>query len=263
MKYGFLGCGNMGGAVARALCKATNDVLLASKSVASAKALALELNCQWSESNQDVANSCDVLFLAVKPPMMADVLAPLVPTLQLRKPILVSMAAGLTLDRIASLAGGNIPVVRIMPNTPVSIGKGMITYCFNGLVSTERVHTILSDLKCAGQFDRIDENLMDAATVAAGCSPAYTYMFIQAIADGAVACGLPPEKALKYAAEAVSGAAALLLESGEKPSVLKDAVCSPGGSTIAGVNALENNGFQKAVMEAILAAYKRNIELRN
>lgn len=261
MKYGFLGCGNMGGAIAKALCKTTNDVLLASKSVTSAKALAQELNCQWTTGNEDVAARCDVIFLAVKPQMMADALAPLVPVLQLRKPILVSMAAGLTLERLEGMAGGDLPVIRIMPNTPVSIGKGMITYCHNGHVGEDSVNALLSDLTHAGQFDWIDEKLMDAATVAAGCSPAYAYMFIEAIADGAVACGLPPDKALKYAGEAVSGAAALLLESGTTPSALRDAVCSPGGSTIAGVKVLEENGFQATVTQAIAAAYKRNKEL--
>ena len=261
MKYGFLGCGNMGGAIAKALCKATQDVLLASKSGTSSRVLAEELNCQWTTSNEEVASRCDVIFLAVKPQMMADVLAPLIPTLQLRKPILVSMAAGLTLEKIESMAGGDLPVIRIMPNTPVSIGKGMITYCHNGVVGQARVNAILSDLTHAGQFDRINENLMDAATVAAGCSPAYAYMFVEAIAQGAVECGLPQDKALKYAAEAVLGAVSLLLESGATPSNLKDAVCSPGGSTIAGVKVLEENGFQATIIKAISAAYQRNKEL--
>lgn len=260
MKYGFLGCGNMGGAIARALCKTTQDVLLASRSGDSAKALAQELGCHWTSNNEDAAR-CDILFLAVKPQMMADVLSPLVPVLQRHKPILVSMAAGLTLCRIEGFAGGNIPVIRIMPNTPVSIGKGMITYCFNQMVGEETLDSLLADLAQAGRFDRIDEGMMDAATVAAGCSPAYAYMFIDAIAEGAVACGLSREKAIIYAAEAVSGAASLLLETGIAPSQLRDNVCSPGGSTIAGVKILEENAFHTLVREAIAAAYKRNIEL--
>lgn len=261
MKYGFLGCGNMGGAIATALSKATKDILLTSRSVESASALAHKLGCHFSHSNEEVAASCSIIFLAVKPQMMKDVLSPLVPVLQERRPLLVSMAAGLTTGQIEALAGGNIPVVRIMPNTPVSIGQGMTTYCRNSFVDDSLMAALLSDLQNAGRFDAIEEKLMDAATVAAGCSPAYAYMFIDAIADGAVACGLPRAKALEYAAAAVAGAAQLLLESGSHPGQLKDAVCSPGGSTIAGVRALEDNGFRGAVMDAISAAYKRSVEL--
>jgi len=261
MKYGFLGCGNMGGAIAKALRKTTADILLTSKSTSSAKILAEDIGCSWAGGNEEAAASCDILMLAVKPQMMADVLAPLVPILQERKPLLVSMAAGLTLEQLEIMAGGNIPVIRIMPNTPVAIGQGMTTYCHNRLVSEATMNALLTDLSHAGRFDRIDENLMDAASVAAGCAPAYAYMFIEALADGAVACGLPRAKALEYASAAVSGAARLLLESGKHPGTLKDAVCSPGGSTIAGVKALEENGFRGAVMDAITAAYRRSTEL--
>ncbi len=260
MKYGFLGCGNMGGAIAKALSNTTTDILLTSKTAETARTLSQRLNCSWTESNEEAA-ACETVFLAVKPQMMAAVLAPLSPILQKKKPLLVSMAAGLTLAQIEQMAGGNIPVVRIMPNTPVSIGMGMTTYCRNGLVSDDQMDALLTDLAQAGRFDAIDEKLMDASTVAAGCAPAYAYMFIEAMADGAVACGLPRDKALEYAAAAVSGAAQLLLETGNHPGALKDAVCSPGGSTIAGVKVLEENGFRGAIMDAISAAYRRNIEL--
>ena len=260
MKYGFLGCGNMGGAIAKALSKTTKDILLASRSDRAEK-LAAALGCSYAKSNVELIGTCDVVFLAVKPQMAADVLAPLVPALQKYKPLLVSMAAGLTLQRIEAMAGGALPVVRIMPNTPVSIGKGMTTYCHNSLVDKTQLDSLLSDLRLAGYFDEVEETQMDAATAAAGCSPAYAYMFIDAIAQGAAACGLPREKALQYAAAAVSGAAQLLMESGEEPTALRDAVCSPGGSTIAGVRALEDEDFQATVMNAIRAAYNRNVEL--
>ena len=131
MKYGFLGCGNMGGAIATALSKSTKDIFLASRSKSSAEALAQKLGCNACENNEEIVAGCDVIFLAVKPQMMQAVLAPLVELLQLRKPVLVSMAAGLTVARIEAMAGGNLPVMRIMPNTPVSIGCGMTTYCHN------------------------------------------------------------------------------------------------------------------------------------
>ena len=261
MKYGFLGCGNMGGAIARALAKTTKNIMLTSKSAETAVNLSKELGCEHTSDNAALIETCDVVFLAVKPQMAADVLTPLVPLLQKYKPVLVSMAAGLTLSRIEAMAGGSLPVVRIMPNTPVSIGKGMITYCYNSLVDASVVNTILQALCHAGRFDRIEETQMDAATAAAGCSPAYAYMFIDAIAQGAEACGLPREKALVYAAEAVAGAAQLLLTSGKEPSDLKNAVCSPGGSTLAGVKVLEEEGFVKITADAICSAYKRNIEL--
>lgn len=260
MKYGFLGCGNMGGAIARALCKATTDVLLTSKTVESAKCLSAELGCSWTAENSEVA-ACQIVFLAVKPQMMQDVLTPLMPHLQENKPLLVSMAAGLSTQQICAMAGGGLPVVRIMPNTPAAIGQGMTTYCANDLVSQQQLATLISDLSAAGQFDRIDEDLMDAATVAAGCSPAYVYMFIDALAEGAAACGLPRAKALEYVAAAVSGAAQLLMESGKEPEALKNAVCSPGGSTIAGVKVLDESIFGQAVKDAVSAAYRRSVEL--
>ena len=263
MKYGFIGCGNMGSALAKALSKQTTDILLSSKSGTSAAALAESLGCNWTDSNLRVAGECDVILLAVKPQVMEAVLGPLVEVLNERRPILISMAAGISLSKIGPIVGAEIPVIRIMPNTPVAIGKGLITYCCNKFVDTSRVAAILKDFSGAGTFDRVDESKMDAATAAAGCSPAYTFMFIEAIADGAVACGLPREQALLYAATAVAGAAELMLQSGKHPGELKDAVCSPGGSTIAGVRALEDNGFRGSVMEAICAAYKRNLELGN
>ena len=261
MKYGFLGCGNMGGAIATALSKSTKNILLSSRTQETAKQLAQALGCQAASSNEEIICACDVIFLAVKPQMMASVLDPLTALLLEKKPVLVSMAAGLKVDRIVALAGGDLPVVRIMPNTPVSIGKGMTTYCCNSLVEESILTTLLADLSPAGRFDPIDEQLMDAATVAAGCAPAYTYMFIEAMAAGAEACGLSRDKAITYAAAAVAGAAQLLLETGEDPGRLKDAVCSPGGSTIAGVKVLENSDFRSKVMETIAAAYQRNIEL--
>ena len=237
MKYGFLGCGNMGGAMALALSKKTKDILLASRSVSSAKALAQQLGCAYAETNEVVVAASDVLFLAVKPQMMAGCLSQLTAQLQAKRPIIVSMAAGLSLQQLDALTGGGLPIIRIMPNTPVAIGKGMTTYCKNELVTDKMLLPILSDLSEAGRFDPIDEKLMDVASAAAGCSPAYAYMFIEAMADGAVSCGLPRSKAIEYAAAALAGAAQMVLETGKHPGALKDAVCSPGGSTIAGVKA--------------------------
>lgn len=144
------------------------------------------------------------------------------------------MAAGLTTEKICEMAGVQLPVIRIMPNTPVLLGKGIVLYCGNALVSEEKLKDFVSDLSHAGKLDKLPENLFDAATSLTGCGPAYAYMFIDALADGAVSCGVPRSKAIEYAANVLIGAAEMVLSTGEHPSKLKDNVCSPGGSTIAG-----------------------------
>ena len=249
----------MGGALARALAKATTDFAITDRS-GRAIALAAEIPCGYL-SAAEIAQQCDMIFLGVKPHMMKDVLAPLRPILQARKPLLITMAAGLTTDQIEEFAGGEIPVIRIMPNTPVSIGKGVIQYCANALVGKDALEAFLYDMRFSGVLDKLDEKLIDAGSAISGSGPAFVYMFIEALADGAVACGIPRAKALEYAAATVIGAGELVLASGQHPGALKDAVCSPGGSTIAGIRALENQGFRAAAMEAVIATYNRNKEL--
>ena len=258
MKYGFIGCGNMGGALAKALSKKTTDILLSDQPEKAAQ-LASALGCAHSTNSEVVA--CDRVFLGVKPQMMADVLKPLQSDLAKHKPLLISMAAGLTVERIEELAGTRLPIIRIMPNTPVSVGKGVILYCHNDLVDDATLADFLNDMQHAGILDPLAEKLIDAACAVSGCGPAFVYMFIEAMADGAVACGLPRDKALIYAAATLSGAAEMALVTKQPPQTLKDAVCSPGGSTIAGVRALEERGFRGTVIDAIIAAYKRNVEL--
>ena len=255
MKYGFIGCGNMGGAIAKALAAGNVDFAVSDRS-GNAKTLGFPY-C----SPREVAEQADRIFLAVKPQMMAQVLAELSPILARRRPVLISMAAGLTMNRIASMAGGNFPVIRIMPNTPVSVGCGMTLYCANELVKQEILDDFLRDMASTGRMDALEERLFDAAGTVSGCGPAYVYMFIEAMADGAVACGVPRAKAMEYAAAAIAGAGMFALKSGQHPGALKDAVCSPGGSTIAGVKALEDGKFRGTVMECIMAATRRNSEL--
>ena len=258
MKYGFIGCGNMGGALARALAKSTKDILIADKNPA-IRALAEELGAKFGTVEQ--AAACDYVFLAVKPQMVAAVLAPLQGIFAEKKPVVISMAAGLSVAQIEGFAGTSLPIIRIMPNTPCAVGKGMISYCYNTLVTDEMVATFLSDMANAGRFEQLPENLMEAATAVAGCGPAFMYMFIEAMADGAVVCGLPRDKAIAYAAATMEGAARMVLETGKHPGALKDAVCSPGGSTIAGVHALERGGLRAAAMDAVTAAFARTKEL--
>ena len=255
MKYGFIGCGNMGGAIAKALSKNCPDFAVSDRS-GKAKALGFPYL-----PAAEIAKTADRIFLGVKPQMMAGVLENLKPVLQEKKPLLISMAAGLTIAQIEEMAGGNLPVIRIMPNTPVAAGKGLILYCANERVSAEILADFLADMDASGILDPVEERLFDAAGTVSGCGPAYLYMFIEAMADGAVACGVPRAKAMEYAAAAIAGAGMFALKSGQHPGALKDAVCSPGGSTIAGVKALEDGKFRGTVMDCIMAATRRNAEL--
>lgn len=259
MKYGFIGCGNMGGAIARAVSKSTKDIMITDRS-GKAKALAEELDIVYGDA-QTIAKECDRIFLAVKPHMMADMLTPLQTVLQQRKPLLITMAAGLEVSRIEQMAGGQLPVIRIMPNTPAMIGKGLTQYCHNNLVEAPVIEDFLKDMRFSGQMDALEEGLIDAASALSGCGPAYMYMFIEALADGAVACGIPRAKAMTYAAATMVGAAELYMATSNHPGALKDAVCSPGGSTIAGVRALEQHGFRAAAMDCVIAAFEKNRQM--
>lgn len=256
MKYGFIGCGNMGSAIAKALSKSTRDILVTDRS-GRAKALAETLGITYSD-NEMISSSCDGIFLGVKPHMMQGMLLPLRPTLKEKKPLLITMAAGLTIQQIEDFAGCDLPVIRIMPNTPTAVGKGMIQYCCNDLVTKDTLNVFLRDMAPCGILDPLEESLIDAASALSGCGPAYAYLFMEALADGAVACGVPRKKAMEYAAATLSGAAEMVLQTHQHPGELKDAVCSPGGSTIAGVHALEQKGFRGAVMDCVIAAYNKN-----
>ena len=259
MKYGFIGCGNMGGSIAKALSNNTKDILL-SDPTEKAAMLAQQLGCSCAD-NETVVSTCDCVFLAVKPQVMADVLAPLRRLFEEHKPLVVSMAAGITVEKIENLIGTSLPIIRIMPNTPVAVNSGMILYCHNTLVDNTTMKTFLQEAAPCGQWDKLDEELIDAAGVVSGCGPAYMYMFLDALADGAVACGVPKKKALMYATETMIGAAKMVQQDGRTPVELKNAVCSPGGSTLAGVKVFDENKFDNIVMECVKAAYKRNQEL--
>ena len=173
--------------------------------------------------------------------------------------VLVSMLAGVTLERLEALFPGK-RILRIMPNTPASVGAGMIQYCSSNVTAEEEAE-FLKLMAPAGRLDAVAESMIDAASCVSGCGPAWVYQFIEALADGGVACGLPRAKAQEYAAQMVLGSARLVLESGQHPGALKDAVCSPAGSTIQGVRVLEENGFRGAVMDAVLAAYAKTKEM--
>lgn len=262
---GFIGTGNMGGALARAACKRhAAQVLLADYDNQKAVSLAEQCGCTAGD-NAAVAAQCRYVFLGVKPQVLNSVLRSLAPVLAARTDrfVLVSMAAGVTTGSITDTLGAAYPIIRIMPNTPAAIGEGMVLYTTTAQVTEAEQAEFCELMADAGALDSVPEPLMDAGSALSGCGPAFVYLFIEALADGAVECGLPRDKALRYAARTVAGAAQMVETDGRHPGELKDAVCSPGGSTIAGVHALEDGAFRGAVMGAVQAAFERTRELGN
>ena len=263
--FSFIGTGNMGGALAKAAAGklAKEQILLANRTMEKAQKLAEKLGCN-AVSVAEAAREGGFLFLGVKPQMMADLFESIAPILAERQDtfVLVSMAAGLTIADIWRMAGKEYPVIRIMPNTPVEVGSGLILYDASENVTEAMLSEFCDGMACAGRLDHLPEKLIDAGSAVAGCGPAFACLFVEALADGAVACGLPRKKALEYAAQMLLGSAQLILESGKHPGELKDAVCSPGGTTIAGVRALEQGGFRASAMAAVESAFQRTGELR-
>ena len=259
MKIGFIGCGNMGGALARAVAGSGRaEVLLYDKDTERASALAGEIG--GSSASFDAVAKCDYLFLGVKPNIINGVLGELSSVIS-NATVIISMAAGVAIEKITVGLGKGNPIIRIMPNTPAAYGCGMILYTASANVSSEQINAFNEFMQPAGVLDNIPESLIDAGSAVSGCGPAFVYMFIEAMADGGVAAGLPRDKAILYAAKTVLGAATTMLESGKHPGALKDAVCSPGGSTIEGVLTLESGGMRGVVSDAVLAAYEKTKKL--
>lgn len=262
IKIGFIGCGTMGSAIAtRVAMNQRYSVYVSDYSSEIAESLATKI-AGTCETNYGIAELCDFIFLAVKPQVIPSVLEEIYPMLKSRKqkPVIISMAAGIPIEKIKKLTGG-LPVIRIMPNTAVTVGAGMIVYSVSDDVPDASRVQFNEFMSRCGKIDRIDEEKIDAATSIHGCGPAYVYMFANAMADAGVANGLTRAQALEYSAYTLLGAAKMILESGKHPMELKDNVCSPGGSTIAGVLALDEYGFNGAVEAAVEAAYNRTVEL--
>ena len=263
LTLGFIGTGNMGGALAQAAAKSENNrLLLANRHPEKAQRLRDKIGGELTDSRSAAAKA-DYIFLGVKPQMLEALFAEIRDTLSARTDrfVLVSMAAGTSIDKVKCLTGGDYPVIRIMPNTPASIGQGMILYACSQEVTKEEENVFLEAMAAAGRFSPLEEKLIDAGSAVSGCGPAFVDLFIEALADGGVACGLPRAQALEFAAQMTAGSARLILESGRHPGELKDAVCSPGGTTIQGVRTLEEAGFRAAVMNAVIAAYEKNFKL--
>ena len=258
MTVGFIGTGNMGGALARAAAKSPlcTRLLLANRSPEKAKKLCEELGAVLTD-NRGAAAEAEVLFLGVKPQGLEKMVAGIRDALDGRdRCLVVSMAAGRTVAELERLLGGQ-PVVRILPNLPVAVGEGVTLLCASDKVTEEEKELVRGLLAPSGMVAELSEDLMDAASGVTGCGPAFAAMFVDALADGAVACGLPRREAIAFAAQMLAGTARTLLASGEHPDALRDRVCSPGGSTIQGVRRLEQGAFRAAVTDAVIATYEK------
>ena len=258
MKIGFIGAGNMGSALADAAAKGENAVFIYDKDTEKAKGVAERLSASYSDLDE-LCKICEVIFLGVKPnilPIVSEELAGKLNT----KTVLVSMAAGITLSRLGELFP-EMPVIRIMPNTPAAVSAGMIVWCKNDRVTDKEAEAVVNSMKNAGDFLKIDEEKIDAATAVSGCGPAFVYMFIDGLIKGGIAAGLSPDEARTLAARTVIGAGEMILGKTETPEALRIAVCSPGGSTIEGVKSLFADDFEAVVARAVGASYKRTQEL--
>jgi pyrroline-5-carboxylate reductase len=280
VKAACIGAGNMGTALMKGAAAALGGAAVGFSDAdrAKARAAAKALGGAVFAGNAEAVKDADFVFLAVKPQTLKEALDEIRPAFQERaasgKPaVLVSMAAGWSIAKIQAALGGTdvpaargsragaAPVVRIMPNTPALVSRGMIALAASPTVSAAALSELEGILGGAGIVDRVDEKLLDAVTGLSGSGPAFVCQFLEALADGGVLAGLPRDKALRYAAQTVLGTAAMALETGKHPGELKDMVASPGGTTIAGIAALERGGLRSAVISAVEAAWKRSLEL--
>ncbi len=265
IRFGFIGCGNMGGALATAVASRVpaEEIAVCDAFIQKAETFAKEHGVILSNA-KEIAKKAEFIFLGVKPQSFGELFEEITPVLKERNDhfVLISMAAGLSVRAIENYAECDCAVIRIMPNTPVAVGQGVILYSTNQKVCNKDLEVFQMGLSGAGLLDAIAEEKIDAASALSGCGPAFVAMFAEALADGAVECGLPRDKANIYAAQTLLGTARLILESGKHPGQIKDAVCSPGGTTIAGVHALEDGAFRASVSDAVLAAYERTMQLK-
>jgi pyrroline-5-carboxylate reductase len=263
-KFGFIGTGNMGSALAKAICAKAGEKELAvcDRLASKADALAELLGCK-SVCIEELAAQSKYIFIAVKPQALAEMTGSIKDILKARddRYIIVSMAAGTPIERIESLIGFSCPVIRIMPNVAASVGAGMTLCARNSGVTDEEYNEFIDAMEFSGKLDKVDEEKIDSYSIVTGCGPAWVYMFAEALADGQVDIGVPRDKAYLYAAKTMEGAAKLMLESGKIPAELKDSVCSPGGTTIEGVRALEAGAVRSSVIEAVIAAYKKTLKM--
>lgn len=261
---GFIGAGNMGsamiGGILNASLATTSQLIASAHSAATLEQLHSRFKIETTLSNETVAERSDILVLAVKPNKFDEVI-PQISSHVKNNCIIVSIAAGKTIAAIEEGFGREIKLVRAMPNTPALVGEAMSALCANASVSTEELAEVQQIFNSFGKSEVVPESLIDAVVGVSGSSPAYVYMFIEAMADAAVADGMPRTQAYKFAAQSVYGAAKMVLETGRHPGELKDAVCSPGGTTIEAVAALEKGGLRDTVITAQRACSQKSHDM--
>ncbi|SCZ80521.1 pyrroline-5-carboxylate reductase [Pseudobutyrivibrio xylanivorans] len=264
MKIGFIGAGNMGSSMMGGIISSgtveAQDIMASDIFQATLDELSGELGVNTSISNRDVVDFSDIIIIAVKPQYLPDAIGG-IKDMDFSDKVVVSIAAGQSLARLKELFGKDLKLIRVMPNTPALVGEAMSALSPNELVTEEDIEIVVELFESFGKAEIVPEKLQDAVVGISGSSPAYVYMFIEALADGAVAEGMPRAQAYKFAAQAVLGSAKMVLETGEHPGVLKDNVCSPGGTTIEAVSALEALGFRNAVIEAERVCIEKSREL--
>lgn len=257
MKIGFIGTGNMasaimGGAIKKGVVT-PEDMIGADVSAPGREKVRTQFGIQVTADNKEVVQNADVVFLSVKPQFYGEVISGIKDEFR-REQIIITIAPGKTLAWLKEQFGRDVKLVRCMPNTPALVGEGMTAACPNELISDEDLDTVKKILGSFSYVEIVPERLMDTVTAVSGSSPAFVFLFIEAMADSAVCCGMPREQAYKFAAQAVLGSAKMVMETGKHPGELKDMVCSPAGTTIGGVRVLEQAGFRSAVFEAVKEA---------
>ncbi len=258
-KIGFIGMGNMGHAMLQGALKVfdKSEIIFSDANENRMKKVSAETGVEYVLSNAECANEAKYVVLAVKPQFFESVIQNIV-NIVTPQHVVITIAAGITRAYLQKALGPEIRIVRAMPNTPALLGEGMtgIVYDRNAL-NFEEQDTIKKLFNAIGKAKKVEESLMNTVTCASGSSPAYVYMFIEALADSVVKYGMPRAEAYEYVAQTVLGAAKMVLETKAHPGILKDMVCSPGGTTIAAVEALEAYGFRNAVMKATDACYEK------
>jgi len=266
MKIGFIGIGNMGSAMIKGFLKAEfpkENIYVTSRTPDKLTQFKKETDVHIRFSNTELSKEVDFLFLAVKPPQYIEVLNEIQAGLEERQPALVSIAAGLSLKELQHMTKGisNLPILRAMPNLGSMVGEGMTAVCTNESVSAEQLDFVVGLLESIGRVTELPEAEFSVFSAIAGCSPAFTFLFIDSLAKAAVRHGIKKEEAVTIAAQAVLGSAKTVLETEISPRDLADQVASPGGTTIEGVLALEDTGFVSSVVQAVDAAVEKDIHL--
>lgn len=258
---GFIGTGNMAKAIIGGLLEkgivCAENIIGADKTEAAAKEAAEHFHIRTTTDNKVAAKEAEILFLSVKPQFLADAVKEITDVIS-EETLLVSIAAGRTIQDITDMFGKEIRLIRCMPNTPALVGEGCTGVCRNGLVTDADMERVMKLLTAFGIASEVPEKLMDAVVGVSGSAPAYVFLFIEAMADAAVAAGMPRKQAYDFAAQAVLGSAKMVLETGKHPGELKDMVCSPAGTTIEAVKVLEERGFRGIVMDAIEACVNKS-----